>query len=288
MSTGTTTFSPFRARGFHLIANSRTASHCAWKDLSKYTLMQAMKNGSLRKAESRVYTYYGLEGTGANTLEIQLFYDQPLGLLEYIEKTTRNGQLHLILGIDMVDFFPPNRLSYFNMDRVFGHEMVHALMHINASQYLGCPLWFIEGQAELLHGANHRLKKDLQTLTPYDLLQTLDITSYTHVNAAYLYSSGYVAVRYLHDLLKPVGIIAIINQLKNGQTFNQALAATTSFTTESSFRSTMKQSYGRGVYYLNQIIASGQLDHPDTGAIGGYWVDQGPILVNETVMELEL
>ena len=282
------TFSPFRGRGFHLVENSINLPHCNWVDSGKYFITQAMKRGSLRKAEARVNKYYGLMGNGHTPMKIELFYDSPKGLLEYIEMQYVGGQMQITLGIDMVDFFVPDRILHYNMDRVFAHEMVHALMFTDVPNYTGfdgCPLWFIEGQAELIHGANQRLKNDLRTRHPYELLQYLDVTSYSEPGAALVYSAGYVAVRYLHEIMKPVGIKAIIAELKTGKTFNEALSATTSWTQHTSFKDSFKEQFGTGQNYINEMILRGDIDHADTGAIGGYLVDGGPVLINENVMD---
>lgn len=266
-------------------ADPSSVKICSIVDYNRKALKTLLQNGALRDAEKRVNDYYGLFGDGEQSIEIKLFYEESYGMLEYIKKTTRNGQTHYILGIDMVDFYPPNKIvNQWDIRRALAHEMVHVLMHENFPLYSNYPLWFREGQAEFIHGANARVFNDLKRKTSYELMQYLDVTSYTQADAVYVYSAGYIAVRYLHDLLKPVGLLALLNELKTGKTFSQALVAVTIFTSESQFRAQFKSSYGIGVNYTDSLKSTGQLTHADTGAIGGYWADNGPILTNETVI----
>jgi len=268
---------------------------CMVKDVHRKELMMMMQESSLRQAEARVNKYYGLYGKGDRTIKIKALYDELGGMIEYVKFDTKDGKPYYELGMDMVDFFPPNRvLGGFDFRRVLAHEMVHILMYENFPQYLTYPLWFIEGQAELIHGCHERLANDLKFRTPIQILQFVDVSSYTQANAELVYSAGYLAVRYMHEFIKPDGIITFLNLLRAGRTFNQALSDTmnsvgTGSTAEEKYRHRLKDSSGVGLgeFYFKDIISRGQLKHPDVGAIGGFWVDGGPILSDFKVMDDE-
>jgi flagellin len=95
----------------------------------------------------------------------------------------------------MLAFVPPNRLSIYSIDRVFAHELVHAVLndYIHQSQL---PVWFHEGCCELIHGAAHRLRNVMAYTSTNDLMKLIDPWG---ANSP-AYAAAYVAVLWLHEL----------------------------------------------------------------------------------------
>jgi len=142
-------------------------------------------------------------------------------------------------------------------------------------------LWFHEGLCELIHGAKERLFGVLTYTDPLDLFNYLTIPTYAQGFDSRGYAAGYVAVAWLHQLTKPTGIRSVIELLLNGQSLNQAIAATTSYANTTAFVNAVKGAPGRA--YLNSLLPKLSLNS-DTGAIGGWLIDGGSILNDEQVI----
>ena len=73
-----------------------------------------------------------------------------------------------------------------------------------------------------------------------------------------------------------------MTQLKDGATFDEALAATTGFTNATDFLNTYKGTAGQA--YVQNLVDGGYLDNEDTGAIGGADADNGSVLTATSVI----
>ncbi|EEF24154.1 conserved hypothetical protein, partial [Ricinus communis] len=127
------------------------------EDKHKRAVLDSLKAGWLSAAEDMVQQYYGLQGDGS-TMKIDLdTTDGKNGVLASVTGASGLGN-DVTLNIDMADFndisTPDGGTGPVYDDRVIAHEMVHAIMLHSTGMNL--PQWFIEGTAELIHGADER------------------------------------------------------------------------------------------------------------------------------------
>jgi flagellin len=144
------------------------------------------------------------------------------------------------------------------------------------------PLWFIEGTAEFIHGADARLFNDLSN-TPGGStaakVATLMSTYLTANGSVQLYSAGYAAARYIHSEIIAnggTGIREVFAYLSTHQlsTLDDALAAVATAHSGMDFNSVASMtalfaSGQAGNAYIANLFDGGSLQNTDTGAIGG-------------------
>lgn len=170
-------------------------------DEKKRAVLGSLRAGWLSAAEDMVQQYYGLQGDGV-TLKINLnTTDGQSGVLASVTGSTAPGS-DITLNIDMADFSnistPDGGAGPVFDDRVVAHEMVHAIMLRSTS--FSFPQWFIEGTAELIHGADERVAGALAGgETAQNIVDTI-------TGGGFSYEGGYVASRYLHGRLKAMGV----------------------------------------------------------------------------------
>ncbi|MEX3625175.1 hypothetical protein [Viridibacillus arvi] len=121
--------------------------------------------GWLSIPEGRIKQYYGLEGDGA-TLSVEFEHNQTGGTTAYV--TGYMGTTTQTLTIDLADLGSglgdsgDNHLESKGdyTDRILGHEMLHAVMNnqFGMAKMNLAPIWFTEGSAEFIHGADERVK----------------------------------------------------------------------------------------------------------------------------------
>ena len=237
----------------------------------------------LESSENLIRSYFGLQGDGA-AIDIRYtgFTDNAGGVAAYVQVTGFDGQgrgNNLVLQVDMADFVPPNppnggSAPFYN-DRVIAHEMVHAVMarSTNWQNITGSHLWFAEGAAEFIHGAEERVRADVANLGVAAVVAAIGGPS----NTSEFYSSSYSAVRYMHERIKTAGgtgIKDVLTYMSNnpGSTLDAAIGAASAgaFTNAGD----VLTQYG-----LNgaAFIGSFDLNNADTGAIGGADVDGGMV-----------
>lgn len=282
--------------GMKVFAQNRAS---AVGDADKLAVLDGMRGvGSwLENSETLIRELYGIQADGA-TLQIDLT-DDPNdandnfvvgGWLAYVQNTggyDGNGRgLGLKLQVDMLDFVPPNlpdggNAPYYN-DRVIVHEMVHAVMARTTNwQDLGTNhLWFVEGTAEFIHGAEERVRGDIAASSVAGVVAAINGPS----TASAFYSSSYAAVRYIHEQIQArggSGIKDILVYMQNnpGATLNTAFA-------NASLGLYASAAAARTAYTTNgaAFIGTFNLTNEDTGAIGGLDVDGGPIKTATNVM----
>ena len=235
----------------------------------------------LESSEQLIRTYYGLKADGAK-LDIRYtgYTDGAGGVAAYVQNTgyDANGRgLSLVLQVDMADFVPPNlpnggTAPYYN-DRIIGHEMVHAVMarSTNWQNLQAGNLWFVEGTAEFIQGADERVKNDIAAVTTAGVVAAINGPT----NTSEFYSSSYSAVRYMHDRIKAAGGTGVKDVLtymnaNPGATLDTAIANASHgvFTNAADVKS---QFATNGAAFIGTF----DLNNDDTGAIGGLDVDGG-------------
>jgi flagellin len=237
----------------------------------------------LESSEQLISRYYGIKADGAK-LDIRYtgFTDNAGGVAAYVQATGFDAQgrgTNLVLQVDMADFVPPNlpdggSAPYYN-DRIIAHEMVHAVMAraTNWQDITSNHLWFAEGTAEFIQGADERVKADVASSSAAAVTAAINGPS----NTSAFYSASYSAVRYMHSRIKGAGgegVKDVLTYMQNNPaaTLDQALANASSgqFASAADFKT---QFAAAGAAF----IGSFNLNNEDTGAIGGLDVDGGDV-----------
>ncbi|WP_028863050.1 flagellinolysin [Psychromonas aquimarina] len=274
-------------------------------DVDKQAVIDGLFSSWFANSEQRIFEQFGIKGDGA-TLKIDLSDTPDPDIAASVSGTTNatTGKTdNQILTIDMSDFEKgiagDGGNAPFYSDRIIAHEMVHAVM--GRSMDMGSmPTWFLEGAAELIHGADERVYNDLVANDPntthfdssdFDALAgQLTNASAGWDGSSEHYSASYVAVRYLHEDIKAnggEGIKDLMVELSDsGATLDATLATmqgqgkvswanagaiVTAFTTGNAGSTFMQTNFNFG--------------NEDTGAIGGLDVDGEASLDGRAVIE---
>ena len=262
----------------------------------KFAIIQGLKSSWLQQSEQLIAAHFGLSGDGA-TLRVVLEDSIPQYLASVSGQVAFDGKIiNQQLNIDISDFIPatlPNggTSPYYN-DRIIAHEMVHAIMG-RTMNFAALPEWFSEGAAEFIHGADERLLVDIilnggQGSGGEDAVANEIDLHWT--GSSLQYSTGYAAVRYLHDRIKNAGgngIIDIMTYLSTNQNDDLDDALTNiangsyagGLSGANSFYEDFKTN-GNGSLYIQSM----NLANADTGAIGGFDADGGPVRNAEDVI----
>jgi flagellin len=288
-----------RFNGSDVFLNS-TAS--AVGDPNQLAVMDGLKNGWLENAEKMISQYFGVTANGAAlSIELTTFTDGQSNTAARVSSSfpvTPPGQgTDLKLQIDMADFTPPNLpnggTGPFYNDRIIAHEMVHAVMAntMNQSDLFQNHLWFLEGTAEFIHGADERVK-NLMTggATATQLANALDNGFQTTEPEVGLdYGASYLAVRYLHSKIKAAGGSGIRDMMTYlaadpTKTLNDAFANASRglYANAGAFLADFKAAGGGEAFITSTIVPA--LNNADTGAIGGLDADGGAVKTAESVV----
>jgi flagellin len=245
-------------------------------DDKKRAVIDGLKTGWLSSAEKLVKQYYGLEADGVSmTINLDTT-DGASNVLASVSGTVSGGSgkfNNIHLNIDMADFGTGTTAdgggAPLYSDRIVAHEMVHAIM--SRATGFQFPQWFVEGTAELIQGADERLKGAIGG--GGGLAGVV-----ASVGGGFTYEGAYAASRYLHARLKAMGvdggIKGVMQYLNQNQsaTLDQALNAVTN------------GAYANTNAFVADFAANGaafittqmDLNNADTGAIGGLDADAGP------------
>ena len=258
-------------------------------NLEQLAVLDGLQNGGwLADAERLISEQYGIKADGATmTIEITTFTDGAGSTAARVASSAvASGKAsNITLQVDMADFVPPNlpnggSAPFYN-DRIIAHEMVHAVMARSASwgevRSDANNLWFIEGAAEFIHGAEERVQADGTAATLADNLSAWGSSSVD-------YSSAYVAMRYLHKQIQAAGGAGVQDMLQYlhnnaGKTLNDAFANAThgAYASQAAFLTD---------YNANKaaFVSTFNFSNADTGAIGGLDVDGGAVKTAKSII----
>lgn len=264
----------------------------------------------LAESERMIESAYGLKADGNESLSI-VFDDDPnskfAATVSY--NTANDDSLSRATDQTLTIYtkaFPEGQAPHGGRspeysDRIIAHEMVHAVMG-RTMDMDSLETWFKEGAAELIHGADESVFRELvaqdDTTTHFS---AADRTAYATDNTFFStwdssgkhYSQGYLAVRFLHEdivanggegIKDVMGFLSNEDNLAGGLTsLNDALAqlntdGLTSYATDGAF----KAAYTAGADAFVQTLNFSNLD---TGAIGGLDVDGGSAKTAESVVD---
>jgi len=237
-------------------------------DARKRGVIDALKTGWLTQAENLVRQYYGIEADGANiTINLE-GGDGPSNVLASVSGTFggASGMFNNIsLNLDMDDFGSADA----QLDRIIAHEMAHAVMS-RSTGIVSHPQWFVEGTAELIQGADSRLRGAIMGGGSQAVVDTL--------SSGFSYESAYLGARYLHAKLNEMGVeggmkgIMVYLARNEPATLSAALNAVTGgvYADVGAFEADFS---ANGAAFADNM----DLTNADTGAIGGFDADEGPV-----------
>lgn len=280
----------------------------------KHAVTNGLKEGWLEMSEKRIETEYGLTGNGT---DLKIFLDSgvPYGELAHVGGTSAQLELH----VDMTDFAPgtgsdgSNSLGKLFDDRIIAHEMTHAVMDDGLgiskmnSMHSGNKVWFIEGTAEFIAGADERLKNALGTSGAMDGAKVAGLVTRASdlLNGAAWsgsdedYAAGYVIVKYLNERLDAgKSMKTLMSDIKNaaGTDGNAALenaigsntiAAIADYNGFKADFAANAVDYVKkaGAFAADGITLDWGTDETDVGAIGGSDAGGAPLNAEAVVDE---
>lgn len=236
-------------------------------------IIQGLKTGWMELATNMIQTHFGLTASNRQ-LPVYIVDGAAGGTLAYVQSSWSGATLvGLALYIERADFSPstlPNGVNpYGDMynDRIIAHEMVHAVMADQMSNFASLPNWFKEGTAEFIHGADERLKNDVSIngLASVVAVGASAIGGGWAGNSQY-YSGSYLAIKYLQKNLDSGNFANFVASVETVG-LNQAIINHTAFTGEADFQAQFAAN-GAAFYATLNIQGIG-VDETDTGSIGG-------------------
>lgn len=271
-------------------------------DSDQLAVMDGLKSGWLSSAEQIIEQYYGIKAAG-NSIRIELtsFTDGAGGTLALVAtQISGNGTgTNITLRVDMADFVPANppnggNAPFYN-DRILTHEMTHAVMDATmnvGSMFANNQQFFLEGTAELIHGADERLLGDIGGVGAASIANVMGKVaawgnSWDGTSASY--SAAYAGMRYLDEKIREAGGQGIKDVTQYlaadpSRTLDQALTNAThgAFAGFSDFKT---QFTAQGAAYIGNLAATGKLTDADTGAIGGSNASGGSVKTAASVVQ---
>jgi len=270
-------------------------------DSDQLAVVDGLKSGWLSSAEDLIKQYYGIEAKG-NPIGIKLtsFTDGAGGTLALVSCNVGGSgtATNITLQIDMKDFTPPNlpnggNAPFYN-DRILAHEMTHAVMDATmnvGSMFANNQVFFMEGTAEFMHGADERLYGDIGGGgggAIANVMAKVNDWGTTWDGSSAAYSAAYAGMRYLDQQIKAAGgsgIKDITTYLAadTTRTLDQALANASSgaFTGAADLKTKF---LADGSAFIGSLLSSGSLTDADTGAIGGANASGGPVRTAASVV----
>lgn len=262
-------------------------------------VIQGLKTGWLEASQKLIEQYYGLVASKNTPVKIFLDTGSPGGTLAYAGGSSAQLELH----IDMSDFNPatlPNGENPFSPgqygDRIIAHEMTHLIMNdvLGIAKmndfHTNNALWFVEGTAEFIQGADERLKSEIYNSTASGIdntkLDSLISRAKDLLNGAVWsgsskdYAAGYLATKYLDSKLKANGtdFKTLMQQIQASaysgtQALKDNITALTASGTYAAFVSDFESNANAYVHSLDLqwgIGGDGKINPEiDTGSIAG-------------------
>lgn len=183
---------------------------------AKDNIIKGLRSGWLENSADLINKAYGLQGSGTKKLEVFIDQGTPYGDLAHVGGTSDKLELH----IDETDFTKGDGDSGNNIhgklydDRIIAHEMTHAVMNDalgikNMNDlHKNNKVWFVEGTAEGISGADERLKRIIGDGTGIIDVQlnnlatrAADLLNGAKWNGDDIdYSAGYAIVKYINKV----------------------------------------------------------------------------------------
>ena len=242
-------------------------------DEKRRAVLDGLKTGWLSASEKMMKDLFGLQADGVKLTVNLEDSDGASGTLASVSGTFSGGKFtDMKLNIDMADFgtaaTADGGSAPFYSDRIIAHEMAHAIMS-RSMNFQSLPQWFVEGTAELIHGADERVAGAIAGGSSFATMVT------TISGGGFSYEGGYVAARYLHDKLKGMGVDGGIKGLMQYMTQNQGADLSTALNAVTGGRIASEGAFRTDFGTFGQAWAAANINlgNTDTGAIGGLDAD---------------
>jgi flagellin len=242
-------------------------------------ILGVLQSGVLAESEDIIQSVLGLSGDGAK-FKIDLEnVDGAGGKLASVSFLGGLPGTELVMTIDLDDFSSLDADKVKQLKSTLLHEMTHAVM-ANQMNLTTVPIWFSEGTAEAVSGADDRVAADIANFGVTNLRNQIDSifttipgsAPSTGIEVAGVYSGGYITMRYLEDQIGEAGIKDIMANLSAGSDFNTALAAQGAFANVGALQSSL---FAVGVFE-NFVSTNINTGNADNGAFGGLDAAGGP------------
>lgn len=162
------------------------------------TVINGLYTWWVEEALKLIEDSFGLSMTekGADNPGMELNFVNNLGYAA----TANNIGLNINMsGLDLSDTTTSGgKEGSYYLDRVLAHEFTHSVMTANIKNMGEMPVFFVEGSAELTHGADIR-KDDIESLLNDQtaLARCLNVNNRTDYSDLRVYSAGFMFLRYL-------------------------------------------------------------------------------------------
>ena len=242
-------------------------------------ILGVLQSGVLAESENIIQSVLGLSGDGAK-FKIDLEnVDGVGGKLASVSFLGGATGTELVMTIDLDDFSTLDANKVKQLKSTLLHEMTHAVM-ANQMDLTSVPIWFSEGTAEAVSGADDRVAADIgafgltalrnQTNAIFTAIPGAAPT--TGIQIAGVYSGGYIAMRFLEDQIGETGVKDIMASLAAGNSFDGALAAQGAFADIT----TLQTALMTGTNFEDFVTANINTANADNGAFGGLDAAGGP------------
>ena len=242
-------------------------------------ILGVLQSGVLAESENIIQSVLGLSGDGAK-FKIDLEnVDGVGGKLASVSFLGGATGTELVMTIDLDDFSTLDANKVKQLKSTLLHEMTHAVM-ANQMDLTSVPIWFSEGTAEAVSGADDRVAADIgafgltalrnQTNAIFTAIPGAAPT--TGIQIAGVYSGGYIAMRFLEDQIGETGVKDIMASLAAGNSFDGALAAQGAFADIT----TLQTALMTGTIFEDFVTANINTANADNGAFGGLDAAGGP------------
>ena len=242
-------------------------------------ILSVLQSGVLAESENIIQSVLGLSGDGAK-FKIDLEnVDGVGGKLASVSFLGGATGTELVMTIDLDDFSTLDANTVKQLKSTLLHEMTHAVM-ANQMDLTSVPIWFSEGTAEAVSGADNRVAADIGSFGLTALRNQTDAiftaipgtAPTTGIEIAGVYSGGYIAMRFLENQIGEAGIKTIMASLAAGNTFDGALAAQGTFADIN----TLQTALMTGTNFEDFVTANINTANADNGAFGGLDAAGGP------------
>jgi flagellin len=236
-------------------------------------ILQILQSGVLAESEDIIQNVLGLTGDGSK-FKIDLEnVDGAGGKLASVSFLSTNPGTNLVMTIDLDDFSTLDASKTKQLKSTLLHEMTHAVM-VNNMDLTTVPLWFVEGTAEAVSGADSRVASDISTYGVNAIKTELNgifsdnsPSLATGIEVAGVYSGGYITMRYLEDQIGESGIKDIMASLSGGSTFDASLAAQGTFASNTALQTALTDPTTS--VFEDFITSNINTSNLDNGAFGG-------------------
>jgi len=242
-------------------------------------ILGVLQSGVLAESENILQSVLGLSGDGAK-MKIDLEnVDGAGGKLASVSFLGPGNGTELVMTIDLDDFSTLDADKVKSLKSTLLHEMTHAVM-ANQMDLNTVPIWFSEGTAEAVSGADDRVAADIASFGLTNLRNQTDsifaaipgTAPTTGIQIAGVYSGGYIAMRFLEDQIGEAGIKDVMASLSAANTFDNALAAQGTFANGAALQTALMT----GTNFEDFVTANINTSNADNGAFGGLDASGGP------------